>query len=370
MKKKDTITRRTVIKNMALTGGSLALLPLTNSFKKADNDKLGIALVGLGNYATKQLAPALQHTQLCKLQAIVTGTPEKASKWQKEYNISPQHTYNYKNFDSIKDDSSIDIVYIVLPNFMHKEYTIRALNAGKHVICEKPMGMDAAECKAMIAAAKENNKSLQVGYRLFYEPHHLKLMEESQKPFEKGIKIIESSLGFQMARPGLWRIDKKMGGGGALMDLGIYTIQAARRAVGHNPISVTAQAFKDDPELYKEIYGTYVYQLHFKDNTVCNSMVSFSGYSDRFHVARGNQYLELQPAFAANRITGLTTWNDQKETLEVAKFQQSTQMDAFANNIFDKTPIIASGEEGLIDMQIIDAIKKAIESGKRENIQY
>ena len=335
--------RRNAIQLLGTAGLSTTLPSSLWSAEKPEQ-KLGIALVGLGNYATNQLAPALQQTQFCKLQAIVTGTPEKETKWQKKYNISPQHTYNYKNFDTIKDDDSIDIVYIVLPNFMHAEYTIRALNAGKHVICEKPMGMDAAECKAMIAAAKKNNRLLQVGYRLYYEPHHLKLIEASKKPIEKGIKIVESSLGFQMARPGLWRIDKKMGGGGALMDLGIYTIQAARRAVGHNPISVTAQAFKDDPELYKEIYGTYIYQLHFKDNTICNSMVSFSGYSDRFHVARGNDYLELQPAFAANRISGLTTWNDQKEILDVAEFQQTTQMDAFAKNIFDKTLILASGE--------------------------
>lgn len=363
-------SRRNAIKNMVLTGSGLTFLPLLSTFKKKEDKRLGIALVGLGNYATNQLAPALQHTQFCKLQAIVTGTPEKAIKWQKDYNIELRHTYNYQNYDNIKNDSSIDIVYIVLPNFMHKEYTIRALNAGKHVICEKPMGMNAAECKAMINAAKENNKMLQVGYRLYYEPHHLKLMEESKKPIENGIKIIESSLGFQMARPGLWRIDKKMGGGGALMDLGIYTIQAARRAVGHNPVSVTAQAFKDDPELYKDIYGTYVYQLHFEDNTVCNSMVSFSGYSDRFHVARGNEYLELQPAFAANQIGGLSTWNNQQEVLTVAEYQQTTQMDAFAKNILNKTPVLASGEEGLIDMQIIDTIKKAIASGEKERIEY
>ena len=370
MKNRNTISRRTAIKNLSAAGTSLALLPLACSFKDAENKKLGVALVGLGNYATRQLGPALLQTQFCKLQAIVTGTPEKETKWQEEYGISPKHTYNYDNFDTIKDDPTIDIVYIVLPNFMHAEYTIRALNAGKHVICEKPLAMDAKECKTMIAAAKKNNKMLQVGYRLFYEPHHLKLMEASNKPVEKGIKIIESSLGFDMARPGLWRIDKKMGGGGALMDLGIYTIQAARRAAGHNPVSVTAQAFKDDPVLYKDIYGTYIYQLHFKDTTVCNSMVSFSGYSDRFHVARGNEYLELQPAFAANRITGLMTWNETKEKLEIPEFQQATQMDAFAKNIFDKTPIIASAEEGLIDMQIIDAIKVAIESGEKVDVDY
>ena len=123
MNNKKNQTRRTALKNIALTGTSLAILPLTSSFKLPEEKKLGIALVGLGNYSTRQLAPALQHTQFCKLQGIVTGTPEKATKWQKDYNIDPQHIYNYKNFDEIKNDSSIDIVYIVLPNFMHCEYT-------------------------------------------------------------------------------------------------------------------------------------------------------------------------------------------------------------------------------------------------------
>lgn len=367
---KKSISRRKAIKNLSLAGSSLALMPMVSSFRNPEEKKLGIAVVGLGNYATRQIAPALQKTKFCHLQAIVTGTPEKEKIWQDKYGILPKHTYNYSNFDSIKDDPTIDIVYIVLPNFMHAEYTIRALQAGKHVICEKPMAMDAAECKTMIDAAKKAKRKLQIGYRLFYEPHHLKVMEKANQPFEGRIKMIESSLGFDMARPGLWRIDKKMGGGGALMDLGIYTIQAARRAAGHNPIAVIAHAYKDDPELYKDIYGTYVFQLHFKDNTVCNSMVSFSAYTDRFHVATGNEYLELQPAFAANQITGITTWNESKETLPIPEFQQATQMDAFAKNILEDTQVVASGKEGMIDMQIIDAIKKAIASGKKEKINY
>jgi predicted dehydrogenase len=368
--KTQLLSRRDAFKQIGIMSSSLVLLPYSNLWSQKQEKKLGLALVGLGNYATNQLGPALRQTKYCELKGIVTGTPKKEEKWQKEYGILPKHTYNYQNFDKIVDDPAIDVIYIVLPNFMHAEYTIRALKAGKHVICEKPMGMNAKECQDMIAAAKTANKKLQIGYRLFYEPHHLKLMEESQKPFSGRIKLIEASLSFDMARKGLWRIDKKMGGGGAIMDLGVYTIQASRRAVGHNPVSVFAQAYKDDLEIYKDIYGTYVFQMRFKDNTVCNSTVSFSAYSDRIHVARGNEYLEIQPAFSANNITGLTTWNDTKETLEHAEFQQTTQMDAFARNIFDNTPILASGEEGLIDMQIIDAIKKSIEEGKSVKVDY
>ena len=366
----QSISRRKALKQIGLIGGGLSLLPLNAQCHPPENKKLGVALVGLGSYATRQLAPALLQCQHCELKGLVTGTPEKAVKWQEEYGISPKHCYNYETFDQIAQDGAIDIIYIVLPNFMHKEYTIRALQAGKHVICEKPMGMNADECREMIAAAKRVERKLQVGYRLFYEPHHLKLMEESQKPFTGRMKLIEASLSFDMAREGLWRIDKRMGGGGALMDLGVYTIQAARRAAGQLPLSVFGRGFKDDPKLYKDIFGTYVFQMRFQDNTFCNSTVSFSAYSDRLHVSRGNEYLELQPAFAANQVTGLSTWNGSVETLEHAEFQQTTQMDAFALNIQHNTPVVASGEEGLIDMAIIDAIKLSIESGKEVEIVY
>ena len=195
------------------------------------------------------------------------------------------------------------------------------------------------------------------------------MMRWAQQPHEGRIKLMETSLGFDMARPGLWRIDKRMGGGGALMDLGPYVIQAARRAAGANPISVRAQGYVDDPELYKGIYGTYTWQLRFPDDALCNSTASFSAYIDRYHVAKGHHYTELKPAFSANSKMSLRTW-DGERTLPSAEFQQAVQMDAFARNILDGTPVVASGEEGLIDMQIVGAIKEAIETGREVEIGY
>src|SRR5688572_7613309 len=121
--------------------------------EKADG-KLGIALVGLGSYATGQLAPALQQTKDCYLAGIVTGTPAKAEKWKSQYNLADKNIYNYQNFDRIKDNPDIDVIYVVLPNSMHAEYVIRAAKAGKHVICEKPMAVTVEDCDEMIAACK------------------------------------------------------------------------------------------------------------------------------------------------------------------------------------------------------------------------
>src|SRR5678810_81173 len=131
--------------------------------------KLGIALVGLGSYAGGQLAPALLQTGNCYLAGIVTGTPSKIPVWKEKYNIPDKNIYNYETYDSIKDNPDIDVVYVVLPNSMHAEYTIRALKAGKHVLCEKPMATSVEDCQKMIDAAKAANKKLMIGYRLQHE---------------------------------------------------------------------------------------------------------------------------------------------------------------------------------------------------------
>src|SRR5687768_13355956 len=140
-------TRRTFIRNLAM--GSIAVSPGISTFTACvmenKKPKLGIALVGLGSYSTNQLGPALKQTSHCYLAGIVTGTPSKENSWASRYNIPKANIYNYKNFDEVAGNSDIDIIYVVLPVSMHKEFTIRAAKAGKHVICEKPMALNANE---------------------------------------------------------------------------------------------------------------------------------------------------------------------------------------------------------------------------------
>src|SRR5690606_18797650 len=161
-------SRRTFLKNLTqLTAAGLILpsVPIIGSCADSQK-KLGVALVGLGNYSTVMLGPALKETTHCQLAGIVTGTPSKADKWSKEYNLPKKNIYSYDNFDTIADNKDIDIVYIVLPNSMHAEYTIRALQAGKHVICEKPMALNATEARQMVEAARKANRKLSIGYRM------------------------------------------------------------------------------------------------------------------------------------------------------------------------------------------------------------
>ena len=163
--KDRNISRRNFLWNLSMGVGALALTssPFGPAFGTGKRKRLGIALVGLGAYSSGQLAPALQQTKTCYLAGIVTGSPAKAITWSAKYKIPERNIYNYENFDAIKNNPEIDIVYVVLPISMHKDFTIRAALANKHVICEKPMALNAAECKEMIRACKKAGKCYQLG---------------------------------------------------------------------------------------------------------------------------------------------------------------------------------------------------------------
>jgi glucose-fructose oxidoreductase len=162
--------RRRHLKQLSLAAGALTF-GFPNVVFGRKKEKLGVALVGLGYYSTQLLAPALQETEHCYLAGIVTGTPSKAETWKAKYDLPEANIYNYETFDQIANNDAIDVIYIVLPNSMHAEYTIRAAQAGKHVWCEKPMALNVAECEAMIKAAKDNGVTLAIGYRMQHEPN-------------------------------------------------------------------------------------------------------------------------------------------------------------------------------------------------------
>ncbi|QHV94987.1 Gfo/Idh/MocA family protein [Spirosoma endbachense] len=363
------ISRRTSLQALSLVVGGALVQPTELIADRAPKaKKLGIALVGLGNYATNQLAPALLETQNCYLAGIVTGSPEKARSWAATYNIPAKNIYNYQTFDQIRDNPAIDIVYVVLPNFLHAEYTIRAAQAGKHVICEKPMAMNAAEARQMITACEKAGVQLSVGYRLYFEPHHLEMRRLATEKTFGHVKVIESGLGFTVPGPNSWRLDKKIGGGGAIMDLGVYAIQGARRTLNADPISVTAQAFTFDKEHFKDIYETVFWQFEFPDGTVAHSSTTYSSYVDRLYVTCERGWFKLEPSFNATGAQGITS----KGAMEVPspRFQQTAQMDAFIQSIQNKTKPEASGEEGWKDIKLIGAILQAADTGRKITIDW
>ena len=326
------------------------------------NKKLGIALVGLGSYSEKQLATALQTTLRCKLTAIVTGSPDKAAKWKEKYKIPDKNIYNYQNFDSIKNNPDVDIVYVVLPNSLHAEYTIRAAKAGKHVICEKPMATSVKDCEAMIKACKEANKMLSIGYRLHFEPHNMTMAELGpKKTFGPLQKII--AIDSQEMDPGVWRLDRERAGGGPVMDLGIYCVQGALYTAGKNPISVSAkEGAKTDVDKFAEVEQTMDFQLHFPDGLTANCHTSYAEKGNLLRAEAEKGWFELQPAYGYEGIAGRTS-NGKMDLQNVN--QQATQMDDFAGCVLNNKPTRVPGEMGLRDVKILMAIYEAARTGQK-----
>ena len=210
--------------------------------------------------------------------------PSKIKAWQAKYQIPEKNCYNYDTFDQIADNPDIDVVYIVLPNGMHAEYTIRAAKAGKHVLCEKPMANTASDCMAMIEACRDAGKELAIGYRCQFEPHHQTCMQLARDKTFGNLKVIDAGFGFKIEDPNQWRLKADLAGGGALMDVGIYALQACRYLAGEEPIEISAQETKTDPVKFAEVDESIVWTMKFPSGVLayCGATYAFSGIN-RFH---------------------------------------------------------------------------------------
>ena len=363
-------SRRRFIRDLSAGLGATALSPALLgliSEKRRSEKKLGIALVGLGSYSTYELAPAFQFTRNCYLAGIVTGTPSKEDLWSAKYNIPRKNIYNYQNFDSIAGNPEIDIVYVVLPVSLHKEFTIRAANAGKHVICEKPMSLTVKDCQEMIDACKKRNLMLSIGYRLHFEPFTMEMMRLGQQKVFGSVLSIDCANGFVWGGdPNAWRLKKAMAGGGAMMDMGIYTIQGARYVTGEEPLYVTAKEEKTKPELFKEVDETIFYQLEFPGGIKANGKSSYNANWNSLQVKAEKGWFELSEAYRYNGMKGTTSQGPM--TFDPNVNQQALQMDDFARCITEKKHSRISGEEGLKDMMVVEAIYRSVASGKKEKI--
>lgn len=368
-------SRRKFIYNLGLAGLSIPILSANINCidaektktkdmteKNIKEGKLGVALVGLGGYAGGQLAPALLQTQHCYLAGIVTGTPSKAESWKAKYNIPDRNIYDYGNFDSIKDNRDIDIVYVVLPNSMHAAYTIRAAKAGKHVTCEKPMAITVEDCDRMIEACRQAGKMLSIGYRLHFDPYNLEMVRLGTKRVYGEIKKLSAGFGFR-AQKGIWRLDKKLAGGGPLMDLGIYCLQAVCYTTGMEPMAVTAQASPiSDPEKFIDIEETLTWQMEMPNGLIAECKTSYTDGMNYLKAEADKGFFELQPAFNYSGLRGKTS----DGAIEYAPMsQQAKQMDEFALAVKNNRPTIVPGEMGRRDVKIITAIYEAMNSGKK-----
>ena len=329
--------------------------------------KLGWAVVGLGRLAINQILPAMAGCRRSAVTALVSGRPEKAKRLAQVFGVDPKNLYDYDNYDSIARNPAVDVVYVVLPNSMHAEYTIRALEAGKHVLCEKPMANTPADCERMIAAARASGRKLMIAYRLHYEPHNQALVKFARDPQQEGpTQLILADAGFNIGDPTQWRLRRAMAGGGSLMDIGIYALQAARYLSGEEPVSVNAMTFSTPGDVrFKEVEEHVTFQLRFPSGILANCSSSYGAGLNRFRVVKRTGWAELEPALNYTGIR-MRAWRGGvlQDVPQRTVDHFAAEMDHFSECIQTGADPRTPGEEGLRDLRIMMAIYEAARSGR------
>ena len=365
MQSRRDFLKKLTASSVALPLSGAAALSAMEFCEVPDQRILRVAIMGLGSYGTR-VADAMKACKKAKLVGVISGTPSKITDWQKKYNIPAKNCYNYENFDNIKDNPDIDAVYVITPNALHKDQSIRVARAGKHVICEKPMAINAQDGIAMVEACKKANVKLLVGYRMHFEPKTLEIIRMRNAGEFGKVLFFQGLSGFRIGDPGQWRLNKQLAGGGALMDIGIYSVNGARYMVGEEPTWVTAQETKTMPEKFRAgVDETIQFQLGFPGGAVASCLSTYTMNNlDRFFLNGEKGFGELQPATGYGPIKGKT---HKGELTQPHITHQTLQMDEMSDIILqNKQPIVpVDGEEAVKDLKIMDAIYIAAQSGQR-----
>jgi predicted dehydrogenase len=336
-------------------------------------NRIGFAVVGLGRLALQQILPAFGASKLCRPVALVSGDRAKATTVAAEYGIDAASIYDYRTFDRLADNEKVHVVYVVLPNSMHAEFSVRAMQAGKHVLCEKPMATSAKDCEKMIAVSEKTNRRLMVAYRLQYEPYNREAIRLARAGELGKLKEFSSLNGQMQGDPQQWRLKKALAGGGSLPDVGIYCINAARYLSGEEPTDVFGMltSTPNDPR-FKEVEEQADFTLRFPSGLVASCTSSYGFHdSKRFRLVGTTGWAELDPAFpyqGQSLRIGRHLPSPDAEVAEMRRFEPKNQfaleMDHMATCVRENRKPHTPGEEGLQDQRIIEAIYESARAGR------
>lgn len=334
-------------------------------------ERLGWCVVGLGSFALNHVIPAITRSQTCTLTALVSGNAEKARGVAESYGVPDAQIYDYETFDRIADNPAIDIVYIVLPNGLHAEYTIRALQAGKHVMCEKPMANTVEECRAMIQASQEADRKLMIAYRAHFEPHNQQALQMKKDGAFGDVRLIigDTMRPIDLSRPrDEWRVLRELSGGGSMMDIGIYALNGALYFLEETPTALVATISNPPDDIrFREVEDILATQLVFGSGARANLSTSFTMQENRIQLlgAKGTGLLNPATNYSGNDLyeTGADVGERLVPVPEPAARQFTGEIDHLSMAVRDGTPVKTPGEMGLRDVALIKAMYASAERG-------
>jgi glucose-fructose oxidoreductase len=324
--------------------------------------KVRYAVVGTGWFAQAAVLPGFAAADNAELAAIVSGDPVKRKEVGATYGV-PAH--GYEEYDALLDSGKIDAVYIVLPNSMHKDYTVRAAQRKVHVLCEKPMAANADECREMIDACSGNGVKLMVAYRLHFEAGNLAAIQHVRGG-TIGEPRLFSSLFTQNVREGNTRLQADLAGG-PLRDVGIYCINAARYLFQDDPLEVIATDASCGETRFSEVPEMVSAILRFPKERLATFTCGFGeGKVSEYRIVGTTGDVRMDPAYAhdGDLKMYLTVNGETTETKFRRRDQVGAEIAYFSDCVRNNRDPEPDGYEGLADMLIIDAIERSLRTGK------
>ncbi|RYF01464.1 MAG: Gfo/Idh/MocA family oxidoreductase [Oxalobacteraceae bacterium] len=327
------------------------------------SERIGVAIVGVGRIAVNEMLPAFAQSKHAKPVALVSGDRAKALKVAHQYDIPESAVLDYKEYDKLAQMPEVQAVYIALPNSMHAEYTIRAAKAGKHVLCEKPMANSVAECQQMIDACRKAGKKLMIAYRSQYESNDralVKMIRDNKLgPLKEFISVNSQNMG----DPEHWRLKRALAGGGALPDVGLYCLNAARFLSGEEPVEVMGNVWSTPGDArFREVEESCQFVLRFPSGFIASCSTSYASHkSQMFRLNGADAWAELNPAYAYSgiklKVSRVVDGKEQTSEVQAEdKNQFAAELDHFAQCIQQNREVHTPGEEGLQDQRIMEAI--------------
>lgn len=338
-------------------------MALRGQGSKQKQKKVRYAVVGLGHLAQVAVLPAFDHTKNSELVALVTGDSAKQKQLGRKYKIKTVGTYEQYE-ECLRE---VDAVYIVLPNHLHKDFTLRALNAGVHVLCEKPLAVTEEECNVMIEAAKRNQRKLMVAYRLHFEKANLDAIETGAQGKLGELRFFTSEFAQQVAEGNVRVTESASKGGGPIYDMGVYCINAARYLFRGEPIQVLAASVSRNDPRFEKVEEMTAVTMKFPGDRLATFTASFGAIDiSRYTLVGTKGALTADPAYKYAGALNLKIDIGKKSTKRnyPKQDQFAAEINYFSDCILQGRNPEPSGEEGLADVRVVEAIYKSIQSGK------
>jgi len=335
--------------------------------------KIGYAVVGLGNIARNSILPAFSNCRRAKLVALVSRDKKKAAALRVKFKAAI--SYTTKDYEDCLANPEISAVYIATPPGEHEEFTVRAAEAGKHVLCEKPLAATVAQSARMVEACRRQGVLLMTAYRKYFEPAALYLKSLVSNGSLGRIDMIHTSFS-ELFTPGVssaWLLDPALAGGGPMMDLGVYCVNTSRWLADEDPVEAVAQSWRHDTQRFKDVEEGVTFRLKFPSGLVVQGSSTYGAAMSSFIFVQGtNGWVSLSPAYPfedERRVTGKIAGRSVDRRFK-ALDEFALEIDAFAFAIQKKKAVESDGIQGHHDMIILQAIYESARNAQPVAIKY